>query len=140
MESVEILGLLIGLVATAGGLAVGAIIVKVAVTTDSKAKLAALEARSRERLALIEKGMDPSLLNDPSMNRTPKNRTDIALFWGLLLSGIGLGALIGYFVSFVSDLNGAITINSMAILMGGFGLLMYNRRKVKQADRLDKNA
>jgi len=140
MGSGEILGLLIGLVATAGGLAVGAIIVYMAISSESKAKLAALEAKNKERLAFIEKGMDPGLLDKPAkLDKSSKNYADVALFWGLLLSGIGSGAFIGYLVSYTTGLNGAITINALAILFGGLGLLLYNKKRATQLQRSKKD-
>jgi hypothetical protein len=139
MES-EILGLLIGLVATAGGLAVGAIIIYMAISTESKAKLAALEAKNKERLAFIEKGIDPGLLDKPAkLDKSAKDHTALALFWGHLLSGIGSGAFIGYLLSYTTGLNGAITINALAILFGGLGLLLYNKKRATPLQRSEKN-
>lgn len=140
MGSVEILGLLIGLIATAGGLAVGAIIIYMAISSESKAKLAALEAKTKERLAFIEKGMDPSLLDKPAKPVKPaRNYAELALFWGLLLSGLGLGAFIGNLISYTTELNAFITINALAILFGGLGLLIYNKKRATMWQRSNKD-
>ncbi len=54
--------MIIGGIAVAGGLAIGAISVAVSVPWAMKEKLAKLEAQTRERMALIEKGFDPELI------------------------------------------------------------------------------
>lgn len=140
MESTEILGLLIGLIATAGGLAVGAIIIYMAISSESRTKLAALEAKNKERLAFIEKGMDPALLDKPAKQAKPtRNYAELALFWGLLLTGLGLGAFIGNLVSYLTELNAFITINAVAILFGGLGLLTYNKKRSTTLQRFNKD-
>jgi hypothetical protein len=119
--------LIIAGIAVAGGLAIGAISVAVSVPWAMKEKMAKLEARTRERLALIEKGIDPDQLfkekrvvgNDP-------------LFWGLLLAGLGLGVLLGYILSMVTQLDSMILPNAMGALLGGLGLIVYawNRKRM----------
>jgi hypothetical protein len=123
MESKEILGLVIAIVATVGGLSIGGIAVYVSVTQDMKTKQALLEAKNRERLALIERGMDPSILD----KKKPQDGHS-ALLWGLLLCGIGLGSLIGYVISYCSGYSGikeSIMTNSLGMLLGGAGLILY---------------
>ena len=140
MGSTEILGLLIGLIATAGGLAVGAIIIYMAISSESRAKLAALEAKNKERLAFIEKGMDPALLDKPAKPAKPtRNYAELALFWGLLLSGLGLGAFVGNLISYLIEFNAFITINAMAILFGGLSLLTYNEKRSTTLQRSNKD-
>ncbi len=120
MKTNEILGYIIGAIAVAGGLGIGAIAVYFSVALEMKTKLALIEARNKERLALIEKGMDPSILDQ----KKPKDGYS-PLLWGLLFCGIALGALTGYAISYYSGVNEAIIINATAMLFGGAGLILY---------------
>ena len=120
--------LLIGGIAIVGGLAVGAICIVIAVPWGMKEKMAKLEARTRERLALIEKGIDPDQIfkEKRSVGQDP-------LFWGFLLAGLGLGLLLGYILSMVAKWDSLIATNAMAILLGGLGMIIYPRYR-KRAD------
>jgi hypothetical protein len=116
--------MIIGGIAVAGGLAIGAISVAVSVPWAMKEKLAKLEARTRERLALIEKGIDPDQLlkEKRGVGHDP-------LFWGLLLTGLGLGILLGYILSMVTQWYSLMLPNAMGILLGGLGMIVYSYRK-----------
>jgi hypothetical protein len=81
-----------------------------------------ITARNRERLALIEKGMDPNL-----------SRSD---FWsqvGIIGGGIALGLIVG-------DLIPRSTYGPLlAILFAGAGLVVYNvmkRSKMRRDSRI----
>jgi hypothetical protein len=117
----NIYGMIIGLVAVVGGLGIGLYAVRVSVTTEHKRKMAAEEARHKERMALIEKGMDPLLAE----KKLPRDYSQGSLLWGLLLAGIGLGAFIGNFVSLHPTGKPDLVVNAMALLFGGLGLLVY---------------
>jgi hypothetical protein len=67
----NIYGLIIGFVAVAGGMGIGLYAVHISVTSENRRKMAAEEARHKERLALIEKGMDPLLAE----KKLPKDYT-----------------------------------------------------------------
>jgi hypothetical protein len=122
MDPVQnIYGLIVGFIAVCGGLGIGLYAVHVNKTMDTKRKMAAEEARHKERLALIEKGMDP-LLADKTL---PKDYSQGALLWGMLLAGIGLGAFIGNIIDLHPAGKPDLTINSGALLFGGLGLLGY---------------
>ena len=119
--------MIIGAIAVGGGLAIAAISIVVSVPWAMKEKLAKLEARTRERLALIEKGIDPDqqLKEKRGVGNDP-------LFWGFLLAGLGLGILLGYIVSMVTRWDSMILPNAMAALLGGLGLIIYawNRKRM----------
>jgi hypothetical protein len=119
--------MVIGAIAVAGGLAIAAISIVVSVPWAMKEKLAKLEARNRERMALIEKGIDPDQLlkEKRGMGQDP-------LFWGLLLAGLGLGVLLGYILSMVTQWDSMILPNAMGALLGGLGLIIYawNRKRM----------
>ena len=116
--------MIIGAIAVGGGLAIAAISIVVSVPWAMKEKLAKLEARNRERMALIEKGIDPDKLT--------KERRGVGhdpLFWGFLLVGLGLGILLGYILSQVTQWNSMILPNAMGILLGGLAMIVYTYRK-----------
>ncbi|HUI30234.1 MAG TPA: DUF6249 domain-containing protein [Candidatus Acidoferrales bacterium] len=85
------------------------------------------KAKHRERLALIEKGIDASTFM--------KSETIIhdALMWGMLIIGIGLGLLLGDIVSTFTPLREEYTMPSMSLLFGGLGLVCFYayRRKAE---------
>src|ERR1700722_5121400 len=112
--------MIIGGIAVAGGLAIGAISIVVSVPWAMKEKLAKLEARNRERMALIEKGIDPDQLL-----KEKRGMGQDLLFWGLLLAGLGLGVLLGYILSMVTQWDSMILPNAMGALLGGLGLIIY---------------
>lgn len=113
--------MIIGAIAVLGGLGIGALAVYVSVTSATKEKLAQIEAKNKERLALIEKGMDLSILDKKSYQ--PPNFG--ALLWGLLLGGIGLGALTGYLISLVTPIERHLAIHCFGLIFGGIGLVVY---------------
>lgn len=115
--------LLFGGLAIGGGLAVGAVAIIITVPWSYKEKLAKLEAASKERLALIEKGVDPE-----KFLSTKKPIGHDPYFWGLLLAGIGLGSLLGVFLSNFKGWNEAVVSQALAVLFGGISLLIYAKR------------
>lgn len=95
-----------------------------------------LTTRNKERLALIEKGADASLFERKGM------KFSIAKFIlniALLLTGIGIGILFGFFIA--ESLGGQryneITIPSMIFIFGGLGLItgFFITRKIEKADQ-----
>lgn len=68
-----------------------------------------------ERLAMIEKGMSPGDL--------PKSRANTSgpLRFSLLLIGIGLGFIVGYFIDANTNMN-ELSYFSMLFIFGGIGL------------------
>lgn len=117
----HIIGLIIAFVAILGGLAVGVFTIYNSIMADKEQKLAIIDARNKERLALIDKGMDPSLADKKSYNPPSYG----SLMWGLLLVGVASGAFIG--VSIAQNYGGAggIVIHAMGMFFGGIGLLLY---------------
>jgi len=113
--------LIIAGIAVAGGLAVGAVAIAVSVPWAMREKLARLEGRSKERLALIEKGYDPERIFEDK-----KKAGSDPLFWGFLLAGLGLGLFLGYLISLATGWNGEVLINSLGIFSGGVGMIIYH--------------
>ncbi|MCD4677084.1 MAG: hypothetical protein K8S18_13980 [Desulfobacula sp.] len=79
-----------------------------------------LYVRRKERLSLIEKGADASIFYS-------NKRIDPSLKYGLLLIGVGVGMLIGNFLSKTEAFNQAeeLAYFSMVFLFGGISLLIY---------------
>ncbi|MBN3035775.1 MAG: hypothetical protein JW861_09320 [Bacteroidales bacterium] len=76
-----------------------------------------LLVRRKERMALIEKGQDASILA-PSRNIRP------SLTYGLLLAGIGLGTICGNILFSTGAMHEEPAYFSMIFLFGGVALLL----------------
>ena len=74
--------------------------------------------RNRERLAMIEKGVDAKLFQ-----REPSKF--VALKSGMFLIGIGIGVLVGNLLSIMSNLHEPVAYGSMILLFGGGSLLTF---------------
>ena len=74
--------------------------------------------RNRERMALIEKNADPSILK-PGSNGSFKL---FAIKFGMLLMGVGLGILVGNILTATTVLKEEVAYFSMIFLFGGAGL------------------
>lgn len=90
--------------------------------------------RNRERLALIEKGVDASIFMRGRRESTPMWKVFILNF-AYLLIGSGLGIFIALLITTYTDLNNGAVYPSIIIIMAGIGLLAgFNKSK-----DLDKN-
>ena len=77
-----------------------------------------VKARNKERMALIERGVDISEIYK-------KKGTGHGFFkFGVVLMGIGIGLLLGYILS--SAVNPVVSYFSMILLFGGIGVLVAN--------------
>lgn len=87
-----------------------------------------VQARNKERMALIEKGVDLSEFY------TKKNDGwNNVLKFGLLLVGVGLGLFLGFVLADYIALPTAAVVISITLLFGGISLVLYhwinNRKK-----------
>lgn len=80
-----------------------------------------LGIRKKERMAMMEKGVDASVFF------TPKKRNSYALKYGLLLIGVALGILIGNILATTSAFmyEKEAAYFSMIFLFGGIALVIY---------------
>jgi hypothetical protein len=78
------------------------------------------KAKHKERMAMIEKGVDPSIYL--KQEERPFHKV---LLFGMLLGGVGLGLLIGYIVSAMAMARQETIMPIMALLFGGLGLIGY---------------
>ncbi|MEO5893569.1 MAG: DUF6249 domain-containing protein [Ferruginibacter sp.] len=115
-----------------GGMALSVFVLRLTLPPHYKERLINLEHRYNERMALIGKGMDPTMA-DKKNNQSAWNEP---LVWGLLLTGIGVGFVIGYIIAINTGWNKSIIMHSLAFLFGGIGLIIhyfYKRNDSKKA-------
>jgi hypothetical protein len=100
--------------------------------------------RNRENMAMIDKGLDPSIR--PEKPRPAPFRN---LKWGLLLVGAGLGLFIAYLLDNTvlykighndhwGDANGANVSIYFAMIAIGGGLGLISSYKIEKKELLDK--
>jgi hypothetical protein len=75
--------------------------------------------RKKERLALIEKGVDASLFDS-------RKKASPDLKWGMLFVGIGLGILLGKIFAEYTSLGEEAAMFSMICLFGGLSLMIFH--------------
>lgn len=89
----------------------------------------AVSARNKERMALIEKGMDASIFKEVSNTHGRYN----ALKWGLVIVGVGIGLILGNIFDIHGIMDDDVAYFAMVFVFGGLGLLSYYLliRKIK---------
>lgn len=75
--------------------------------------------RHRERIMMMERGLDLSELSSRKSSRW------IALKFGILLTGLAIGILIGNILYEYFGLTDIVSFLSMTLLFGGLGLIIY---------------
>lgn len=78
-------------------------------------------AKNRERMAMIEKGVNPQ-----DFLAKPKSRSNTfgIITWGLLLVGVGLGLFFGSILEAYTDIQEEPAYFGCALLFGGLGLVL----------------
>ncbi|MCL3780635.1 hypothetical protein EMN47_09590 [Prolixibacteraceae bacterium JC049] len=76
-------------------------------------------SRNRERMALIEHGMDAKIFQ-----QSEKNRHLSILKWSLFLIGIALGIFFGFYLEEYGGMDDGAGYFSMIFLFSGLGLLL----------------
>jgi hypothetical protein len=87
--------------------------------------------QNMERMAMIEKGVSPELFNVKG-----EHGASITLRLSLLLIGIGVGFLLGYFLDTTFDMD-EVGYFSMLFIFGGLGLgaaYILEERKLKRGN------
>ncbi len=89
--------------------------------------------RKKERMAMMERGVDPAIFHDP-----PKKNA-IALKYGILLVGVALGILMGKILATTAAFmyEEEVAYFAMIFLFGGLGLLIYHflSKKMKEEEQ-----
>ncbi|GAB4238070.1 MAG: hypothetical protein Tsb0034_13460 [Ekhidna sp.] len=93
-----------------------------------------LTTRNRERLALIEKGVDASLFATPRGSRF--SIAKFVLNVALLFIGIGIGIFLGNYLSTSMAMKEEVAIPSMLFIFGGLGLVagFFVTRKIEKEE------
>jgi hypothetical protein len=77
-----------------------------------------LNIRKKERLALLERGADPSIFQEP------KTEKQTSLRYGLFLIGLAIGILMGNVLEVSTELGPEASYFSMVFLFGGIALVL----------------
>lgn len=85
-------------------------------------------ASNKEKMALIEKGVDISKIYQK------KDYRNATLKSGLFLIGVALGLFTGYFLTVISSINSVVSYFSMILLFGGVSLVIFHWYNSKQPD------
>jgi tellurite resistance protein TehA-like permease len=92
--------------------------------------------RNRERMAMIERGMDPRL-NKPKAT----GYNTYTLTWGLLLIGAGIGLFLAYVLDYTlfrninADHDNPAIYFALIAIFGGSGLFLSYRIEKKSAEK-----
>ena len=92
-----------------------------------------LSTRNKERLALIEKGVDASIFMSGNKNSTPFGKVFILNF-ALLLISVGLGIFIASLLHYNFGVMEGVAYPGTIILMAGVGLFVG----YKMTDKISK--
>jgi hypothetical protein len=76
-----------------------------------------IQVRKKERLAMLEKGADPSMFH-------VEPRPGSYLKYGIFLVGIAVGILLGNVLEVFTALNPVVSYFSMIFMFGGLGLII----------------
>ena len=78
--------------------------------------------RNKERLALIEKGVDAKIFMQGERKKSTLTGSIIVLNLALLLMGIGLGIFLGLIIDTYTSINEDAVYPAMIFIMAGVGL------------------
>lgn len=82
-----------------------------------------VKLKNQEKLALIEKGMDPALAD--SKTKTQSNNLKI----GLILIGTALGVLCGYILNLTLGIPNFVAYSTMILILCGTLLVYFHKSK-----------
>ena len=77
-----------------------------------------LNIRRKERMALLEKGADPAIFQEPRSEKVTSLR------YGLFLIGLAIGILMGNILEVSTELGPEASYFSMVFLFGGIALVL----------------
>jgi uncharacterized membrane protein YoaK (UPF0700 family) len=83
------------------------------------------QIKSKEKFALIEKGIDPSLFDSKSKNQ--QNSLKI----GILLIGVALGVLVGYILNLTLGIPNFVAYSTMILVICGIILVFFHKSKTE---------
>ena len=122
MDIATLIGLIIAFVVVIGGFGIGVWLILIHNLNSKDERKARIEARNRERLALIEKGMDPNLADQGSGHK-PSGRI-------FLIGLVIVFACIGRLIVFSSGINPGTDNGTMIYVLpasfAGLAFLVYH--------------
>jgi hypothetical protein len=115
MEAIPIFGMITGVIITLGFFSAVVLTVHYFV-----------KARNKEKMALIEKGVDISEIY------SSKEKTNSTLKYGMFLVGIAIGLFLGNLLGNYTSINMVISYITMTLLFGGASLILFHWYNSKQ--------
>ena len=88
------------------------------------------QEKNKEKIALIEKGVDPSLLDSKLKNQQNKNQQN-SFKIGLLLIGAALGILVGYILNLTLGVPNFVAYSTMILVICGIILVYSHKSKTE---------
>lgn len=82
------------------------------------------EGRHKERMAMIEKGINPAEFKSAT-TRLWKGNVLSNLKWGLLFIFVGIGLLVGYQLHAIWDYDRGSALIACMLITGGIALILY---------------
>jgi antibiotic biosynthesis monooxygenase (ABM) superfamily enzyme len=83
------------------------------------------QLKNKDKIALIEKGMDPSLVDPKSKNQPNDYKI------GLLLIGAALGILVGYILNLTLGIPNFVAYSTMILVICGIVLVYFHKSKTE---------
>lgn len=84
----------------------------------------AIQLKNRERMALIEQGMDPSLAEHKPDNTQNSHKN------GIILIGIAIGIITGYILNQAFNVPDFVAYSSPILLFCGVLLIIFHKRDI----------
>lgn len=122
MDAATVIGLIIAFIAVVGGIGIAIWFILIRHIGQKEERIARIESRNKERLALIEKGMDPNLA-DRAPEKIPSNKY---LLFGLIVVMACIGRIIAFLPSFNVSGNDKTFILVLPALFVGLGVVAYH--------------
>jgi F0F1-type ATP synthase assembly protein I len=88
------------------------------------------QIKNQEKITLIEKGIDPSLIYSKAKDNQNKNHQN-SLKIGLLLIGIALGVMVGYILNLTLHIPNFVAYSSMILVFCGILLIYFHLSKTE---------
>jgi hypothetical protein len=122
MDTATFFGLTLAFIIVFGGFGIAIWLILIKNSGRRDERLANIEARNKERLALIEKGMDPNLA-DQRPEREHSNR--LFLIGWIIICAV-IGRIIAFMSGFNSGNNNGTFIFILPAFFAGIGFLVYH--------------